>query len=112
MQCFAGFDLSKHHTFSTQSPSIQISITALRDALQDGFAFVTKGNEEIAIGFRPDQFLAYTLNSELLHAQGVDAATVWLIGKGGIIRTNCSDRDGTNSGRETARCRNHFTSFA
>lgn len=81
LQCFAGFDLSKHHTFSTQSPSIQISITALRDALQDGFAFVTKGNEEIAIGFRPDQFLAYTLNSELLHAQGADAATVGLLAK-------------------------------
>ena len=81
LQCFAGFDLNKHHTFSTRSPSIQIPITALHSALQDGFSFVTKGNEEIAIGFRSDQFLSYVLNAELLHAQGVDANTVSLLSR-------------------------------
>lgn len=81
LQCFAGFDVNKHYTFSTRSPSIQIPITALHGALQDGFSFVAKGNEEIAIGFRPDQFLAYTLNSELLHAQGADALAVELLSK-------------------------------
>ncbi len=77
--CFAGFDLSKHQTFSTRSPSIQIPITTLHQALQDGFSFITKGNEEIAIGIRPDQFLAYVLNAELLHAQGADAGMVGLL---------------------------------
>lgn len=77
--CFAGFDLNKHRQFSTRSPSIQIPITALYAALQDGFAFVTKGNEEIAIGFRPDQFLAYVLNADVLHAQGADAVAVDLL---------------------------------
>ena len=81
LQCFAGFDITKHATFSTRSPSIQIPITTLHDALQDGFSFVTKGNEEIAIGFRPDQFLAYMLNAEALHAQGADAASVGLLSK-------------------------------
>ncbi len=81
LQCFAGFDLSKHHLFSTKSPSIQIPITALHNALQDGFSFITKGNEEIAIGFRPDQFLAYALNAKLLHAQGGDAVTISLLSK-------------------------------
>jgi putative restriction endonuclease len=81
LQCFAGFDLNKHLTFSTRSPSIQIPITVLHDALQNGFSFITKGNEEIAIGFRPDHFLAYTLNSELLHAQGADAIAVDLLAR-------------------------------
>ena len=77
--CFAGFDLNKHRRFSTRSPSIQIPITALHTALQDGFSFVTKGNEEIAIGFRPDQFLAYALNADVLHAQGADTAAIDLL---------------------------------
>lgn len=81
LQCFAGFDLNKHQTFSTRSPSIQIPITTLHRALQDGFSFVTKGNDEIAVGFRPDQFLAYVLNSRLLHDQGVDAATVKILSR-------------------------------
>jgi putative restriction endonuclease len=85
LQCFAGFDLEKHRSFSTRSPSIQIPITTLHSALQDGFSFVTKGNEEIAIGFRPDQFLAYALNSQLLHAQGVDAAAVELLAKAAAL---------------------------
>lgn len=79
LNCFAGFDLRKHQEFSTNSPSIQIPITVLRDAVQNGFAFATKGNDEIAIGFRSDQFLAYALNADLLHDQGADAKTVALL---------------------------------
>jgi putative restriction endonuclease len=85
LQCFAGFDLDKHRVFSTRSPSIQIPITTLYSAIQDGFSFVTKGNEEIAIGFRPDQFLAYALNSQLLHAQGADATAVNLLAKAAAL---------------------------
>jgi len=48
-RCFAGFDLRKHRMFSTQSPSIQININTLRDAVRDGFAFARKGNDEIAV---------------------------------------------------------------
>ena len=36
--CFAGFDVNKHQTFSTRSPSIQIPITTLHDALQHGLS--------------------------------------------------------------------------
>ncbi|MBW8010227.1 MAG: HNH endonuclease [Chloroflexi bacterium] len=79
IQCFAGFDISKHKTFSTRSPSIQIPITALRSALRDGFSFSEKGNEEIAIGFRPDQYISYALNAELLHLQGTDAVALDLL---------------------------------
>lgn len=72
-KCFAGFDMRMHRTFSTQSPSIQININTLREAVRDGFAFVRKGNNEIAVGFRPDNILAYALNCESLHESGSDA---------------------------------------
>ncbi len=74
LNCFAGFDLSKHETFSRKSPSIQISINALRSAIRDGLTFVRKGNEEIAIAFRPDHILSYASNSDALHFHGADAA--------------------------------------
>lgn len=77
--CFAGFDVSKHRTFSMRSPSIQIPITVLHNALQFGLSFVTKSNDEIAVGVRPDQMLAYTLNAALLHREGADALMVDLL---------------------------------
>ena len=73
IKCFAGFDLSKHKAFSVGSPSIQIKIKTLRDAVRDGFAYSRKGNDEIAIGFRPDNILAYALNAESMHESGADA---------------------------------------
>ncbi len=72
-KCFAGFDLRKHRIFSRKSPSIQININTLRHAVRDGFAFARKSNDEIAIGFRPDNILAYALNAESLHESGADA---------------------------------------
>lgn len=72
-RCFAGFDLRKHRVFSTQSPSIQININTLRDAVRDGFAFARKGNDEIAVAIRPDNLLSYALNCESLHESGADA---------------------------------------
>lgn len=77
--CFAGFDVNKHQTFSSRSPSIQIPITTLHDALQHGLSFVTKGNDEIAIGIRPDQMLMYTINAAMLHREGTDATMVDLL---------------------------------
>jgi putative restriction endonuclease len=81
--CFAGFDLRKHRAFSKQSPSIQINISALRDAIRDGFAFTRKGNDEIAVAFRPDNMLAYSLNCESLHESGADASVSTLLTKVG-----------------------------
>ena len=81
LMCFAGFDITKHATFTGRSPSIQIPITALHDALQNGFSFFTKSNDEIAIGFRPDEFLAYILNADILHLLGSDAQMVDLLTK-------------------------------
>ena len=90
--CFAGFDLRKHRTFSKQSPSIQINISALRDAVRDGFAFTRKGNDEIAVAFRADNMLAYCLNCESLHESGADAAVSSLLSKVGRFET-VTDRE-------------------
>jgi putative restriction endonuclease len=72
---FAGFDLARHRTFTQGSPSIQIDISELRRAESDGMSFHRKSNDEIAIGFRPDMFMAYALNARLLHVYGRSAAT-------------------------------------
>lgn len=80
-QCFAGFDLRKHLTFSTQSPSIQININTLREAARNGIAFSRKGNDEIAVAFHPDNILLYSLNSESLHEGGADADVSELLSK-------------------------------
>ncbi|MBP7053590.1 MAG: HNH endonuclease [Phycisphaerae bacterium] len=81
LRCFAGFDLRKHVTFSTKSPSIQVNINALRTALRDGFAFARKGNDEIVVAFRPDQILSYCVNVDALHTLGADAAISDLLTK-------------------------------
>ncbi len=77
--CFAGFDVDKHLTFSTRSPSIQIPITALHEALQNGLSFARKTNDEIAIGIRPDQILIYCINAPLLHREGAIAGITELL---------------------------------
>ncbi len=78
---FAGFDLRKHGTFTAGSPSVQIGISAIHSALQNGLSFVTKDNDEIAIGVRPDQFLIYCLNAELLHLYGAESTLTKLLTK-------------------------------
>jgi len=81
LRMFAGFDLKKHHTFTEGSPSVQISISALHSALQNGLSFVTKDNDEIAIGVRPDQFLTYCLNAEPLHLYGAESKLTEMLTK-------------------------------
>lgn len=66
LEMFAGFDLTRHRTFTEGSPSVQIDIDALRSALQNGLAF----DGEIAVGIRHDMFLAYCENSASLHQTG------------------------------------------
>ena len=62
---FAGFDLDKHRTFTTGSPSIQTDINAIHSAIQNGWSFYMKTNDEIAVGIRPDMLLSYILS--LIH---------------------------------------------
>jgi putative restriction endonuclease len=82
---FAGFDLTRHRTFTTGSPSVQIDIKCIHKALQDGLAFDRKNNQEIAIGIRPDQMLNYMANAEDLHRLGRDAAMYSLLSKASAL---------------------------
>lgn len=86
LDMFAGFDIQKHRTFTTGSPSVQINLSSLRTALQDGLAFKVKENREIAIAFRPDQFLNYTRDADILHQLGADTSTLDL-----VVRATKSD---------------------
>ncbi len=70
LKLFAGFDLLRHRRFTTGSPSVQIDIRTLEEALQDGLAFYRKSNNEIAVGIRPDQFMTYANNAESIHKYG------------------------------------------
>ncbi len=70
---FAGFDLERHRRFTSGSPSVQVSISTLNDCLQDGLAFQTKSNDEIAIGVRSDHLLIYCQHARELHRLGDDS---------------------------------------
>lgn len=79
LRVFAGFDLSKHRNFTAGSPSVQVHIDALHQALQSGFSFHSKGNDEIAVGVRPDQLLNYIVCSESLHKFGPEGSVQALL---------------------------------
>jgi putative restriction endonuclease len=79
LNLFAGFDLQRHHTFTTGSPSVQIDIEELRRAETDGLSFHRKGNDEIAIGIRPDMLMAYAANATVLHRFGREARILRLL---------------------------------
>jgi putative restriction endonuclease len=69
-EVFAGFDVRKHLGKLGQSPSIQIREESLHDAYVNGFSPCDKGNNEVAIAFRPDFFVEYIRNLEALHDFG------------------------------------------
>lgn len=73
LHVFTGFDLQQHRIFTTGSPSVQVGINTIYEALQFGLSFSTKTNFEIVIGIRPDHMLNYVLNSIDLHRFGRDA---------------------------------------
>lgn len=79
LQLFAGFDLLRHRTFTTGSPSVQIDKTEVEHAETDGLSFHLKGNDEIAVGIRRDMFMAYCLNATLLHRYGKDAGVLRML---------------------------------
>ena len=76
---FAGFDIDKHLDFTAGSSSIQIAMGTLQEAALNGFGFALKGNDEIAVGIRPDLLLAYILNSQSLHIHGGNVPTAQLL---------------------------------
>ena len=69
---FAGYDISRHSTFTIGSPSVQINGSTLNQALQNGIAFQVKSNDEVAVGVRSDLLLYYLENAVELHRLGDD----------------------------------------
>jgi len=67
---FAAFDYNKHARGLGLSPSIQIKEESLRKAHENGVAVCDKGNNKIAVAFRPDFFVEYVRNIEQLHTFG------------------------------------------
>jgi putative restriction endonuclease len=79
LQVFAGFDLMRHQTFTTGSPSVQIPLSALQSAVNFGFGFSRKDNGEVAVAFRPSQIANYIANASAFHTQGTNAMTMNLL---------------------------------
>ena len=72
LNLFAGFDLQRHRTFTTGSPRCRS--TARNSAgPKPGLSFHRKSNDEIAVGIRPDMFMAYAMNAQMLHRYGREA---------------------------------------
>ncbi len=67
---FAAFDVRKHAGRISESPSLQIRRTYLEAAGANGLAACDKGNQELAVAFRPDFFAEYVRNLEKLHDFG------------------------------------------
>lgn len=70
MEIFAGFDFSKHIGVPGYSSSMQIKEDNLRKAHISGFSPCDKGNQEIALAFRPDFFVTYVRELEQFHNYG------------------------------------------
>jgi putative restriction endonuclease len=88
---FAGFDIEQHRTFTPGSSSVQIDVTVLRTAEQEGLSFHRKNNDEIAIGIRPDMFMVYALNAGRLHRFGGEGQIFNLLNR--AVRAPVPERD-------------------
>lgn len=84
LNVFSGFDIRRHITFSAGSNSVQISRTALEQALNFGFGFYTNQHREITVAFRPAEILNYIRNKDALHEAGATAGTVDVLNR--IVR--------------------------
>ena len=73
-EVFAGYDILRHSTFTTGSPSVQIDDTTLNQALQNGLSFQVKSNGDTVVGVRSDLLLFYCENTLALHGLSEDLA--------------------------------------
>ena len=78
---FAGFDLEKHTIFTSGSPSVQVNIRVIDQALQTGLAFDTKSNQEIVVGIRRELLLLYCLNAAEYHRLGEDSTSLEIVNR-------------------------------
>jgi len=79
----AAFDPERHRSPSAASPSIQISMNTLREASANGLAVQPRGNQEIALSFRPELLLSYIGNQRAFHGFGGDPHDIDLLVEAG-----------------------------
>jgi putative restriction endonuclease len=99
LNMFAGFDLAQHRTFTEGSPSVQIGMSVLDAAFQNGLSFSTKDNGEVAIGVRPDQFLNYCRNAQRLHEAGHDVPLMEMLERASELEIQDEDISGLAENR-------------
>jgi len=101
---FAGFDFTKHTGKLGYSPSMQIREECLRKALINGFSPCDKGNNEIAVAFRPDFFVNYVQDLEQLHSFGESKRDLKILEEVSEqpLETNKELIDQTSNKRKTA----------
>ncbi|MGI8603292.1 MAG: HNH endonuclease [Verrucomicrobiales bacterium] len=76
-EVFGGFDINRHREgFRRGSNSVQISLSTLLAARSFGWGFYTNQFAEIAVAFKPAEFVNYMQNAQALHAQGARAVGV------------------------------------
>ena len=88
---FAGFDFSKHGSKLGASPSVQIHRSALTKASSKCIALHNKGNEELAIAFRPEFLIQYIQNLDSLHSLGTVPRDVEVLNRITEIAPNTAD---------------------
>jgi len=86
LNMFGGFDIKLHKTFTAGSPSVQINISSINKALQDGLSFHRKENNEITVAIRPDHFMTYVRNAENLHRSAKHRPTLELLSKASSLQ--------------------------
>lgn len=79
----AAFDPVRHQRPSAASPSIQISIGTLREAAKRGLAVQERGNQEIALAFRPELLTTYIEGQRALHGFAGDPEDIELLVRAG-----------------------------
>ena len=69
LSVFVAFDVQKHLT-PRFSASVQVRLPTINQAVDLGFAFQRRTNNELVVVFAPDQFMNYVLSQAQLHRFG------------------------------------------
>lgn len=67
---FVGWDVTKHTSSMSRSPSAQVKEDALLGAHTHAFSIHRRTNDEVVVAFRPEFLVEYALNVESLHSTG------------------------------------------
>jgi putative restriction endonuclease len=109
---FAGFDVTRHLiTMRGRSPSFQIRRETLNAAAAQAFGLQRRGNQEIAIAFRPEFLATYVNESEQLHGAAQHPTTCEFLRQSRLKRPRRKFRT-YRLGRDAARCNRFNARFA